>query len=166
MTYYHFKPKATAWSAEITFLMNNNFDNWIETDLFNFSVSYKETPQCVAGVHFGAFQCHHNISILLTVLCWPVLVTFPLTEQKGNTNKWWTTLESWPFYFSNRTHPAFFHQVGDHDDDLSVLLPNHPPKVFKCRLERTLSGYISSGLVVALKRREVEYIYRHLRSIL
>lgn len=48
--------------------------------LFNFSVPYKETPQCVAGVHFGAFRGHHNVSILLVVLCWPILVTFPLKD--------------------------------------------------------------------------------------
>lgn len=46
--------------------------------LFNFSVPNEETAQCVASVHFGAFQGHHDASILLAVLCWPVLVTFPL----------------------------------------------------------------------------------------
>lgn len=55
------------------------------------------------------------------------------------------------FYIRPRTYSAFLHQVGDHDDDLSVLLPNHPPKVLKCGLERTLGGYISPGLVVTLK---------------
>lgn len=51
--------------------------------LFNFSVPYEEMPQCVAGVHFGAFQCHHDVSVLFAVLCWPVLVTLPL---KGTTD--------------------------------------------------------------------------------
>lgn len=55
------------------------------------------------------------------------------------------------FYIRPRTYSAFLHQVGDHDDDLSVLLPNHPPKVLKCGLERTLGSYISPGLVVTLK---------------
>lgn len=50
--------------------------------LFNLSVSYKETPQCIAGVHFGAFQRHNDVAILLAVLCRPVLVTLPLEERK------------------------------------------------------------------------------------
>lgn len=49
--------------------------------LFNFSVSYKEAPQGVAGVHFGAFESHHDVSVLLAILRWPVLVTLPLREQ-------------------------------------------------------------------------------------
>lgn len=50
--------------------------------LFNFSIPYKETPQCVAGVYFGAFQRHYNIPILLAVLCRPILVTFSLQDTK------------------------------------------------------------------------------------
>lgn len=53
----------------------------------------------------------------------------------------------------NRTYSAFFHQVGDHDNDSSVLLPHHPPKVLEGGLERTLGCYISSGLVVTLKEK-------------
>lgn len=49
--------------------------------LFNFSVPYKEAAQGVAGVHLGAFQSHHDVSVLLAVLHWPVLVTLPLQEQ-------------------------------------------------------------------------------------
>lgn len=49
--------------------------------LFNFSVSYEEAAQGVAGVHFGAFQSHHDVSVLLAVLCWPVLVTLPLQKE-------------------------------------------------------------------------------------
>lgn len=60
--------------------------------LFNFSVPYMKTPQCVAGVHFGAFQRHHNVSILLTVLHRPVLVTFPL-EGHNRHNESFTTSE-------------------------------------------------------------------------
>lgn len=51
--------------------------------LFNFSVPYKEMPQCVAGMHFGAFQRHHDVSVLLAVLCGPVLVTLPLNDTTG-----------------------------------------------------------------------------------
>ena len=61
--------------------------------LFNFSVPYKKTPQCVAGVHFGAFQRHHNVSILLAVLHRPVLVTFPL-EGHNRHNESFTTSET------------------------------------------------------------------------
>lgn len=46
--------------------------------LFDLGVSYKEAPQCVAGVHFGALQRHHDVAVLLAVLRRPVLVTFPL----------------------------------------------------------------------------------------
>lgn len=55
----------------------------------------------------------------------------------------------------NRTYSAFFHQVGDHDNDSSVLLPHHPPKVLEGGLERTLGCYISSGLVVTLKKKSI-----------
>lgn len=54
------------------------------------------------------------------------------------------------------TYSAFLHQVGDHDDDSSVLLPHHPPEVLKRGLERTLGCDVSSGLVVALKGEEGE----------
>ena len=32
------------------------------------------------------------------------------------------------------------HQVGDHDDDVNILLPNHPPERVPCVLKRALSG--------------------------
>lgn len=51
--------------------------------LFDLGVSYKEPPQCVAGVHFGALQGHHDVAVLLAVLRRPVLVTFPLVEGGG-----------------------------------------------------------------------------------
>lgn len=38
------------------------------------------------------------------------------------------------------THSSFLHQVGDHDDDADVLLPDHPPEVLSARPQRTLSG--------------------------
>lgn len=50
------------------------------------------------------------------------------------------------------TYSPLLHQVCDHNDDSSVLLPHHPPKVFKRRLERPLCSNISSGPVVALKQ--------------
>lgn len=55
---------------------------------------------------------------------------------------------------SKWTYSSFLHKVRDHDYDSSVLLPHHPPEVLECRLERALSSYISSGLVVALKTGE------------
>lgn len=55
------------------------------------------------------------------------------------------------------THSSFLHQVGDHDDDLGVLLPHHPPKVLKSGFEGTLSGNVSFGLVVAL-RDEIRHV--------
>lgn len=79
------------------------------------------------------------------------------------------SVRNFPLYFCRwwkRTYPAFFHQVGNHDDDLSVLLPNHPPKVLECWLERTLSSYISSGPVVALKQESSEISTGKMWSIL
>lgn len=46
--------------------------------LFDLGVPDEETPQGVAGVHFGAFQRHHDVAVLLAVLRGPVLVTLPL----------------------------------------------------------------------------------------
>lgn len=55
----------------------------LDSYLLDFSVPYKKMTQCIAGMHFCAFQRHYNVSILLAVLRWPVLVTFPL---KGTFN--------------------------------------------------------------------------------
>ena len=30
---------------------------------------------------------------------------------------------------SDVTHPAYLHQLGDHDDAEAVLLPHHPPEI-------------------------------------
>ena len=49
------------------------------------------------------------------------------------------------------TNSSFLHQVGDHDDDADVLLPNHPPEVLGARPQGTLSGDVRPGLLKTLK---------------
>lgn len=107
-------------------------------------------------MHFGALQRHHHVSVLLAVLRGPVLVALPLRERNkaqvpADERASERAPGTWPpLYIRDRTYSAFLHQVGDHDDDLSVLLPNHPPEVLKRGLEGALGGDISSGLVVTL----------------
>lgn len=67
--------------------------------LFNFCVPYKKTTQRVAGVNFGVFQHHHNVSVLFAVLCWPVLITFSLKHTRFAVNDTHTHLREKPFGF-------------------------------------------------------------------
>lgn len=51
------------------------------------------------------------------------------------------------------SYPSFFHKVCNHDDDSCVLFPDHPPEIFKCRLQRSLGGNVGFCFVVTLQRR-------------
>lgn len=50
------------------------------------------------------------------------------------------------------SYPSFFHKVCNHDDDSCVLFPDHPPEIFKCRLQRPLGGNVGFRFVVTLQR--------------
>lgn len=50
-------------------------------------------------------------------------------------------------------HSALLHQVGDHDHDADVLLPNHSPEIVRAGPQRTLSGNVRPWRPEALKTR-------------
>lgn len=62
------------------------------------------------------------------------------------------------------THSSFLHQVGDHDDDADVLLPDHPPEVLSAGPQRTLSSNVRPGLLKTLTKHTIAVSsYRKLR---
>lgn len=40
------------------------------------------------------------------------------------------------------TYHSVLVESGEHEDDFSLLLPNHPPEVLNGRLHRALAGYV------------------------
>lgn len=53
-----------------------------------------------------------------------------------------------------KTHSATFDKIGDHDDDVGVLIPDHLPEVVKCGVLRTLSRNKGSRTAEALKAKK------------
>ena len=54
------------------------------------------------------------------------------------------------------TYNAPLLEVGCHDDDFTVVVPHHSPKVFNCILQWTLCGNVLLGMVaVALGCEDV-----------
>lgn len=54
-------------------------------------------------------------------------------------------------------HSSVLQQVGDHDDDADILLPDHLPEVVGARPQGTLSGDVGPRCPEALMRcREAE----------
>ena len=62
----------------------------------------------------------------------------------------------WPLAF--RPYLSVFKEVGDHDDDLGVLLPHHLPKGRKSALNRTLSGNVGSRLAETVDEIRIEEV--------
>ena len=62
----------------------------------------------------------------------------------------------WPLAF--RPYLSVFKEVGDHDDDLGVLLPHHLPKGRKSALNRTLSGNVGSRLAETVHEIRIEVV--------
>ena len=54
---------------------------------------------------------------------------------------------------------SVFKEVGDHDDDLGVLLPHHLPKGRKSALNRTLSGNVGSRLAEAVNEVGIQVVF-------
>lgn len=53
------------------------------------------------------------------------------------------------------SYPSFLLEVGDHDDNSNVLLPNHPPEVFPARSERSLSCNVSPCSLITLQKKQL-----------
>lgn len=51
------------------------------------------------------------------------------------------------------SYPSFLLEVGDHDNNSNILLPDHPPEVFPARSERPLSCDISPCSLITLQRK-------------
>ena len=49
-------------------------------------------------------------------------------------------------------YPSLLHEVGQHDDSVTLLFPHHSPEIFRSIRQGTLSGYISVLLLVTLHR--------------
>ena len=52
-------------------------------------------------------------------------------------------------------YPSSFNQVCDHDDDVHVLLPHHPPEGFKGVLEGPLSPDVGVALLIPVDHFEI-----------
>ena len=70
----------------------------------------------------------------------------------------------WPLAF--RPYLSVFKEVGDHDDDLGVLLPHHLPKGRKSALNRTLSGNVGSRLTETIHEIRIEVVLGFLDIII
>ena len=68
--------------------------------------------------------------------------------------------------FSLRPYLSVFKEVGDHDDDLGVLLPHHLPKGRKSALNRTLSGNVGSRLTETIHEIRIEVVLGFLDIII
>ena len=53
----------------------------------------------------------------------------------------WTIHDRMCFIIAG-AHPSTLHFIGDHDNDSSILLPNHSPEVINCFRQAALCGYV------------------------
>lgn len=51
-------------------------------------------------------------------------------------------------------YPSFLLQIGDHDDNFNILLPDHRPEVFSASSQRPLSCDICSCPLITLHRKQ------------
>lgn len=49
------------------------------------------------------------------------------------------------------SYPSFLLEVGDHDNNADILLPDHPPEVFSARSERPLSCDVGPCSLITLQ---------------
>ena len=61
---------------------------------------------------------------------------------------------------------SVFKEVGDHDDDLRVLLPHHLPKGRKGSLNWTLSCNVGSRLAETIHEVRIEVVFTFLNVII
>ena len=60
------------------------------------------------------------------------------------------------FFF--KTYLSIFKEMGDHDNNLSILLPNHFPKSRKSSLNGTLSGNVSPRLAESIHKVGIQVV--------
>lgn len=51
------------------------------------------------------------------------------------------------------SYPSFLLEVGDHDNNSNILLPDHPPEVFSARSERPLGCDVRPRSLITLQRK-------------
>ena len=56
------------------------------------------------------------------------------------------------------THPSAFDEIGDHDEDVDVLLPDHPPEAVKGGRQGTLGADVGPRLLVAVNEVGVHIV--------
>ena len=70
----------------------------------------------------------------------------------------------WPLAF--RPYLSVFKEVGDHDDDLGILLPHHFPKCREGALNRTLSGDVGPRLAKSIHEIRIEVVLTFLVGVI
>ena len=61
-------------------------------------------------------------------------------------------------FFFTTTYLSIFKEMGDHDNNLSILLPNHFPKSRKSSLNGTLSGNVSPRLAESIHKVGIQVV--------
>lgn len=56
------------------------------------------------------------------------------------------------------SYPRFFNEIGNHDDDVDVLLPDHSPERLEGVFERPLSTDVSVALLEAVDEVRVDVV--------
>ena len=64
---------------------------------------------------------------------------------------------------SKVTHPSALDEVGDHDEDVHVLLPDHPPEAVEGGRQRALGADVRPRLLVAVDEVGVDVVAALLR---
>lgn len=136
-------------------------------------ISDSEHPQGVVSECLAAFQRHLVWAVFLLVPLGPVLLTFGLWESTKNIRisrhrrsdsaevlekalsalllKCETTDLCAAVCSPSSPYPSFLLEVGDHDNNANILLPDHSPEVFSARSERPLSGDVRPRSLITLQ---------------
>lgn len=140
-------------------------------------VGYFELSQDILGHVILGHGVHHKVLVSSRPLCWPVLVAFFLSGVKNRSVMshnirflhWLHCVHSHNcFYFqfmsyllllpvcsASRTkevyaYPAHFSQLGEHDNNSGVVLPEHSPEVLCGLCQWSLCGNIGFLLPVGM----------------
>ena len=87
-----------------------------------------------------SIMCQEN-----DIIIWGVKVVF---RQYSNISR--------RFFFT--IYLSIFKEMGDHDNNLSILLPNHFPKSRKSSLNGTLSGNVSPRLAESIHKVGIQVV--------
>ena len=112
---------------------------------------------CVVGHDFFLLKKDFDESIggRGVQLFGPVHVTFSLEQTKQNESQFrHPTCNA----ESRTTYPSPFHEIGDHDDDVDILLPDHPPERLTSLLQGPLGADVSVVLLKAVDKIGIDVV--------